>query len=86
MTYGLYAVRDVKSHWLTPTMDVNDEVAIRNFAFAVQNPQNTSFHFAPKDFALYRVGSFDLDTGVLTPCEPQFMVEAIDAIDWKGDV
>ena len=35
MNFGVYAVRDVKSGFQTPTCQVNDAVAIRGFASAV---------------------------------------------------
>lgn len=34
----------------------------------------------PKDFALFRVGTFDTDTGLITACEPTLIDEAYNLI------
>lgn len=79
MTYGLYSIRDVKANWLSPTGDMSDQSAIRNFAIAVR--RNDIFNFAPSDFSLYRIGYFDTDTGKLTSLDvPVFLVEASDLV------
>lgn len=62
MKYGLYCMRDVKGSFMAPAPDINDQTAVRNFAYAVNN-NNSVMNFAPKDFQLYKVGTFDSDTG-----------------------
>lgn len=80
MIYNVYAIRDIKTGFMTPTFDVNDQTAIRNFSHAVVNSDTVLFSYA-KDFSLYRLGTYDSDTGSLVP-EPQpvFLYEAVDAV------
>lgn len=75
MNFGVYAIRDVKSGFMTPTVEVNNEVAIRNFAYAVLH--NEMFDSFASDYSFYRIGDFDTDTGTLKPCTPPvFLLEA----------
>lgn len=62
MKLGVYVVRDVKSTFMTPTFDVNDNTAIRNFAHAVQT-SGTVISSHKQDFELYKVGEYDNETG-----------------------
>lgn len=65
MKYPVYSVRDVHVGFNQPMTDLNDNVAKRNFALAINN--NDSMRFAPKDYDLYKIGDFDTDTGLLIP-------------------
>ena len=76
MVFGIYCVRDVKAGFQTPTAQVNDAVAVRGFASAVLNSDSVLFTHA-SDFALYKVGEFDADTGRITPLD--LPVELIQA-------
>lgn len=65
MIFGVYSIRDVKSGFMQPTVEMNDAIAHRNFSHAVQNVDSVLFsHF--KDFALYKIGTFDSETGAVT--------------------
>lgn len=64
MKYGVYVIRDVETGYLTPTIDVNDNSAKRNFAFAMNRPDSI-MHFRPKDYSLHRIAEYDSETGVL---------------------
>lgn len=68
MILGIYAIRDKKTGFLSPTVDQNDAAARRNFEHAMMNEQSLMFSHA-EDYALYRVGSYDTDTGVIAFCE-----------------
>lgn len=80
MIFGVYSIRDVKSGFMTPTVEVNDAIALRNFAHAVQNTDSVLFtHF--KDFALYKLGTFDSETGAIGSFElVQLVGEASDCL------
>lgn len=62
MKVPVYSVRDVNVGFMNPMCDVNDNSAKRNFAYAINNTDLMSF--SPADYDLFRVGSFDSDTGV----------------------
>lgn len=64
MIYSLYAIRDVKVGFLTPTAEVNDDVAARNFYHAVSTSEGILFTCS-SDFDLYRLASYDADSGCI---------------------
>lgn len=65
MIYGLYSVKDAKTSFMPVTLDVNNASAVRNFEHAVRQPDSL-LRSHPNDYALYYVGSFDTDTGLLS--------------------
>lgn len=69
MIYGLYSIRDVKTGFMTPVMEANDEAAQRNFYHSVQNSEGILFTFA-QDFSLYRIADFNAETGQIVPLVP----------------
>lgn len=70
MIASIYAIRDKLTGYLTPTFDANDQVAMRNFAHAVQNT-DTLLHTHAADYDLYCLGTFDTETGTIMPINPQ---------------
>lgn len=79
MTYGIYAVRDVKMGYAQPILDSSDETAIRNFSSQCKNAQfNPTLFYNPQDFSLYKIGEYDTDTAMLTAITPpSLLVEAV---------
>lgn len=69
----VYAVRDNKVGFLTPTVEDADAIAIRAFAFSVNNSGGI-VGFAPGDFDLYRIGAYDTETSVITPDVPPVLI------------
>lgn len=74
MKYGVYCIRDLKSGWLSPTVDINDQVAIRNFAYAIQH--NDMFSDFCNDYSLYQIGVFDTETGDIISVPHVFLADA----------
>lgn len=68
MKFNVYAIRDVKTGFMSPTFEINDAVAMRNFEHAVQNSDSILFSHC-KDFDLYKIGTYDSETGKLLPIE-----------------
>ncbi len=66
---NVYSIRDEKTGFVNVFLEQTDEAAKRGFSFSVLNSKSI-MGFAPADFSLYRVGSYDLDTGVLSPVSP----------------
>ena len=70
MKYGIYSIRDAAAHVFTaPTIDLTDESAIRGFSQAINN-SGSAMNFCPSDFALYRIGTFDVEAGSIEPANP----------------
>lgn len=65
MIYPIYSVRDLKGDFYAPRIEQNDDSAIRWFSMTVNTPE-TLTNFAPADFQLFRIGSFDSETGLIT--------------------
>lgn len=66
MIYGVYSMRDSKTGFMSVTLDQNDDAAARNFSHAVLTSDGILRTHA-EDFSLYRLGSFDTDSGLLSP-------------------
>lgn len=75
MKYGIYVMRDAKVGFLQQfLLEECEEIAVRNFQYAMQRP-DTIFEAFTQDFDLYKLGSFDNETGAieLSPV-PQLVV------------
>lgn len=84
MIYGLYSIRDVKTGFMTPVMEVNDAAATRNFYHSVQNSEGILYTFA-QDFFLYRIAEFNAETAQVVPLVPIVQVASgSDAIALVG--
>lgn len=81
MIFGLYAIRDLLNGYLPPMADSNDDTARRNFTIAMTANAADDFGVSPKDFDLYRIGSYDTDTGLITSdTNPVRLLSGLDAI------
>lgn len=72
MRYTMYSIKDSLSGYMTPVLEANDPVAVRNFAMAcdaVKRDQSV-MAYRPSDFGLYKIGEFDTELGVLSPLVP----------------
>lgn len=77
MILNIYAIRDEKTGYLTPTCDQNDAAAMRNFAHACMN-ESSLFFTHGSDYTLMRIGQYDTDNGSITPCQPQSLLSGSD--------
>uniref|UniRef100_A0AAU8AXJ1 Nonstructural protein n=1 Tax=Dulem virus 121 TaxID=3145598 RepID=A0AAU8AXJ1_9VIRU len=74
MKLGVYVIRDQRTSFMTPTFDYNDASAVRNFEHAVQQKESLFFSH-PEDYSLYKIGDYDMDTGVITPIMSSLLVD-----------
>lgn len=79
MIFNVYSIKDSKVGYLTPTFEVNDQVAMRNFAHAVKNSESI-LNSHPNDFSLYCIGEFDSISGLISCGEKHFLCEASDCL------
>lgn len=61
--YNVYSVRDQLNGFGALLPDHNDSTAIRSFRFGLSNSKVSCI----EDYDLFRVGSFETDTGVFVP-------------------
>lgn len=83
MILGVYAMRDVHTGYMTPTVDQNDAVAMRNFSHAVQSGGVLRTHAG--DFVLCRLGSFDSISGIISSQEPVVILRGSEVIARVSD-
>mgnify|MGYP000067247393 CR=1 FL=1 len=55
------------------------EFAIRGFKEAVMT-EGHQFNKFPEDYVLFQVGSFDVESGVIDPCTPVKISQALDFV------
>lgn len=68
MIINLYSIRDNKTNFMQPVMDLNHKSAARNFQIQMANSgTNSAMGYVPEDFDLYYVGTFDNETGMVSP-------------------
>ncbi len=80
MKYGIYSIRDSAAGVFTaPTIDLTDESSIRGFSQAVNNAGSV-MNFCPSDFALYRIGTLDVEAGTIDPVSPPAMLVSGDRL------
>ncbi len=65
MKYGVYSIRDARTGFLPPTVDINDSSAMRNFAHACMQKESLLFSHI-EDYALYKVADFFTDSGTFS--------------------
>lgn len=80
MKYGLYTIEDKINGFMSINTDVNDPSAVRNFSLAVSQSGSVINH-SPSDFALYKVGEFDTESGNIdTIIPPKFIVNGSELV------
>ena len=74
MKFGMYVLRDQKAGFLSPSVDVSDASAVRNFDTAVRK-SNDIMHFHKEDFDLFKIGEYDSDSGIVKAFDaPEFII------------
>lgn len=76
MTLGMYSIRDALVGYMTPVLESNDAIAMRNFAMALSQPNgpDSLMSWRPSDYDLFLIAHFDSETGALTPVSPPALV------------
>ena len=77
MVINIYSINDALNGFGSPTLQNNDAAAYRSFAEVFKDV------FQPVDYSLWRLGSFDTETGELIPEVPVVICRATDFV--KGD-
>lgn len=85
MIFGIYSIRDHLSGFMTPVIEQNDAIALRNFTMACQAyPEDSSrslMKWKPDDFTFFKIGEFDSDSGVITPYSaPEFIASGLSVV------
>ncbi len=91
VTYALYSVRDRKSTYMDPVPMVSDGIAVRNFVEllrSVKDSTSDDFQVPYTDLELYRLGTIDLVSGIISPEMPVLLATSsiIDMDDLNKEV
>lgn len=71
---GIYSIQDIKTCYIGLTTGASDDDAVRSFAFAIK--QNGLWRENASDYRVVRLGTFDIETGVITPMSsPRVLAE-----------
>lgn len=71
MKLPVYSIRDVKGESFNQlTVGSNDHVMMRSLAENLISKRDPIMAFAPSDFVLYRVGTFDIEKGIIESENP----------------
>ena len=80
MMINFYSVLDkTAEQYGQPLMFNNDGVAIRAFHMECTNEKSPIYAF-PEDYCLCKCGSFNSDTGEVTPLEPKVICRGLDFV------
>lgn len=76
MIFSVYSIRDHLTGFMTPVLEQSDAVAMRNFEMscAEMSGQRSLMTFRPSDFSLYRIATFDTDSGLFSVVSPPELV------------
>ena len=80
MIQNAYSIKDAKANvFSAPFFSINDQVALRSFDQAKIDP-NTTINQNPQDFSLYRLATFDDQSGELhSEKQPYYLSTATTA-------
>lgn len=81
MIYPMFVIRDSKIGYLTPIMlENNDATALRNFSTMLADDHSV-IKLHASDFSLYRIGSFDTESGIVDSLDaPLFIADAVSIV------
>lgn len=76
MILGVYAARDALAGFMTPVVEQSDAIAMRNFRMACDaaGRDRSLMSWRSTDFSLYRLATYDTETGVVVPVTPITLV------------
>lgn len=88
MIYGVYSIRDIKTSFGAPILSENPEFARRSFLNAIYSDieHYRRIGVSQSELFLYRIGEFDTELGLITPCMPaEYIASGSDLIIEDGD-
>lgn len=85
MNAAIFSIYDKKTKtYNRPFYEKNETVALRGFTTEVNRPnQNNTLYLFPEDYAMYKIGEYDDETGKLHAIEPTLICEASAIVSEK---
>lgn len=81
MIYPVYAVRDKLAGFGAPEIALNDSMMIRSFGQRINN--ESLYQYSPSDYDLYRIGTYNVDTGEFKAIMPEFIKSGLEVYGEK---
>lgn len=86
MILYLFSVHDAATGaYLPPIFMRSKGEAIRSFTESLENEQH-QFHKHYMDYTLFALGTFDDNSGIVTPAEPVRVISGVEAVGPKDSV
>lgn len=76
-------MKDDKVGFMTPTVDINKETAIRNFKYCIN--QQEYYHANAADFSLFIIGEYDDQIGSIETRVPEFVCNGTAVMLKEGE-
>lgn len=80
MIISLYSVHDALNGFGAPSLQNNDAAAMRSFAEVFKDV------YSPTDYSLWKIGSFDTESGEIFPDVPVVVCRATDFVKGENNV
>ena len=74
MIQPVYSIRDMLVEFHAPIVGVNNEQMIRDFKIFCEKKAELE----RADLQLFKIGEFDTKTGIIVPCEPEYIMGGIE--------
>lgn len=84
MKLGIYSIHDAHVGFMAPVTDMNDVTALRNFSVQVNTNETIKRHSL--DFSIYRIGTFDSDSGIIeAQIPPEIVANASSLLEVNNE-
>lgn len=71
----MFSVKDsVSGTFASPVSFAHENIVIREYKTAINSHPDSIIGANPQDFALYLIGEFDENSGVITSFDPKFII------------
>lgn len=81
MVKHVFCVKDEIVGFMSPIIETNSDVAIRNFKYSMMRLLVDEDSACPvDDYNLYEIGTFNMDNGELISCEPKLIYTGVRVI------
>lgn len=80
MILPICCMRDQLTGFMNPFCTTNESVAERDFKILI-NDDKQSLHYNPQHFDLYKIGTFNTETGEIIPSPAEILVTGLSVLE-----
>lgn len=86
MVKDLYSLKDNKAGCFnTIIAESRKQEVIRSLRTTV-NTAGSAINMYPEDFDLFKLGEVDIESGIIKPCNPEYIIGCYELVDRKSKV